>query len=489
MKRSGSQSSSSSHSVTWTERNAFPLYEDLFYRPPMSEATAYAPKILDGLTREDENEGSMRALLDEMRDWYEQSEESESRFCKPLPPPPVEESDDEDAIRKPFGAARALRKVLESNEQFLPIPPTPPLRLKTSIPSTSSTATLEPKTPTSFPAPHRPFADVPQSPISEAFVEAPIPFPHLTSSVRTRSSSLPLGQPPPSLKAVRSEANFHRPPPLKPSSKSLGTVQDHVLLHPSFNKSFSAPSTPTASGFTQAKADKHSHPLSVNHSPYNILCDPFAREGSQLRNATYSRWSLSTAAQDDIPPLTPLSRSHPNTPWKRLPRSPSRLGLGMSFAKFDIMKLVRLPSRIGNRKRLVIKGAEALNESSVQSIRNWCEVFGAVDRISQKHGEVHVHFRNRAMADRVSLFQFYVVALATFFVTFRLTYSSSVSSAFAICISTQRGSHCARVRSTPLTRASAIVGMPHSRECSDTWRWLRLAGLRKLIEAKVILQF
>ncbi|KAL5514433.1 hypothetical protein ACEPAG_2521 [Sanghuangporus baumii] len=473
MKRSGSRSSSSSHSVTWTERNAFPSYEDLFYRPPMPEAKAYTPKILDSLTGEDENEGPIRALLDEMRDWYEQSEESESRFCKPLPPPPVEESDDDDAIRKPFGAARALRKVLELDEQFLPIPPTPPLRLKTSIPSTPSTATLEPKTPTSFPIPHRPFADVPQSPISEAFVEASIPYPHLTSAVRTRSSSLPLGRPPPTLKAVRSEANFRRPPPLKPSSKSLGMVQDHVLLHPGFNKSFSAPSTPTASEYIQAKADKHSHLFDVNHSPYNVLSDPFAREGSQLRSATYSRWSLSTAAQDDIPPLTPLSRSHPNTPWKGLPRSPSRLGLGMSFTKFDIMKLVRLPSRIGNRKRLIINGAEAHNEFAVRSIKDWCEVFGAVDRVSQKNGEVHVHFRNRAMADRVSLFQFYVVALATFFVTFRLTYSSSVSSAFAICIHSNVTNGFS-LRSCPINSAITCLGY-----CS----------LRKFIEAKVILQF
>lgn len=88
MKRSGSQSSASSRSVTWTERNEFPSYEDLFYRPSISESEACEPVIMDGFVCQ-EDEGPIRALLDEMRDWYEgQSEEAESRIHKVLYPFP-----------------------------------------------------------------------------------------------------------------------------------------------------------------------------------------------------------------------------------------------------------------------------------------------------------------------------------------------------------------------------------------------------------------
>lgn len=373
----------------------FPSYEDLFYQPPVPDVDQ-EPKVMNGFLHDDDEEGTIRDFLDEMRDWYlEQSEESVSRFQKPLPPPPVEESDDEDAIRKPFGAARALRKrIAESNEHFPTINSTSPLRLKTSTPSTPSTFSTEPKTPT-LAVPFRPFADVPQSPISEVSVVSPYVSQPLQSSVRARSSSLS------ALKASRSEMHLRRPPPLKPSSKSLGAVNDHVLLHPGFNKSFSAPNTPTAAEFMQAKAERQLHAPNVRHLPYGNPSNHLGPVDARLRAAT-SCWSLSTAAQDDNSPPSPLSPVQPETPRKGLPRSPSRLGLNLSFSKFDFTKLVRFPSRSNNKKRLVIKGVASGAEAAVQSVKQWCEVYGAVDRLSQKaNGEIHVHFRNRAVADRV----------------------------------------------------------------------------------------
>ncbi|THH06865.1 hypothetical protein EW145_g3787 [Phellinidium pouzarii] len=413
MKRSTSQSSASDYSDTFDD-SEFPSYEDLFYRPPMPDnpdnpncPQSPAQVVLDNRVCEDENEGTIRELLNEMRDWIlEHPSEVGRRLQKPLPPSPVA-SDDELPDSAP-ATPRYGKFLSEDDEDHRPTPKPSISALRAKV-STSTSSSQKSLTCTAFPISRRRFVDVPQSPLSEAFMDSPCPSPRLPRApIRTRSSSMTLCGP--SLLTARSETNLrqHRPPSLKAPFTSLGP--DHIFLKPGFNKSFSAPNTPTAGEFMQMQANPKRHPSlhHVHSLPYSTRTHSghLAPGDFSSRAVTLSRWSLSTSAQDDAPGLLSnqeqrSSQAEAEVAKKGLTRSASRFGLSLSFAKFDIAKFIPFPIRASSRKRLIIQGVKSGDTTAVQSVRQWCEVFGAIDRLSQKpNGEIHIHYRNRAVANR-----------------------------------------------------------------------------------------
>ncbi|KAH8115878.1 hypothetical protein DFH11DRAFT_1243393 [Phellopilus nigrolimitatus] len=366
MRRSESLSSESNSACSgnWNEAKDFPTYEDLFYRPPSLEHSELqrpsGPIVVENRLPDDDNEAPLRALLDEMRDWcVENSDEVFKRLNKPLPAPP--ESDDEHAYDP-----SAPRRTYSKDADFHVTPSSS----NSTTPSSSPSRLL--RTPTSSPILRRPFADVPQSPTCDAFIDSPCPSPALPqASVRARSISMT----PPI--TTRSEVilNQRRPPPLQASSASLGP--DRMLLKAGFNKSFSAPSTPTAMEFLHAKTDRQSRRM--QQLPYGAAPGHLMPGDFSVRGATHSRWSLSTAGQDDIPVVSPNTGSlSPQTRGENMKRSivrsPSRVSLGLSFAKFELGRIMRFPSRSGSRKRLIVQGVIAGDEPAVQCVKEWCEV-------------------------------------------------------------------------------------------------------------------
>ncbi|KAI5119074.1 hypothetical protein M0805_005492 [Coniferiporia weirii] len=241
MKRSGSQSSTSDYSINILD-SEFPSYEDLFYRPPMpmpslslsgpyphSHPRTAEPigLLLDNRVRGDENEGPLRELLDEMRDWFieHSASEAERRLHKPLPAPPAVER----VARRPYVRAHAHTAPVVAVADSYPYPYTDDdesdddhqltpkashsglhTRAAAAYYAHPAPAPASQKMPTpasaspnaAFPILRRHLADVPHSPFSDAFVDSsPCPSPSASSAVfpqsrlRPRSSSMTLCAP------------------------------------------------------------------------------------------------------------------------------------------------------------------------------------------------------------------------------------------------------------------------------------------------------
>ncbi|PAV19174.1 hypothetical protein PNOK_0601800 [Pyrrhoderma noxium] len=228
-----SRSSSRSHHVD------FPSYEDLFYRPPSAsfpDFTRTGDAQFDALGMattttlcDEEHEAPIRALLDEMRDWY--CEQDFERRQKPLPPPPAEpESDVEDAVtqRRP-----RRRRDLSPGDVLKPPP-----RISSRSNLRASDANEA--------APVSPTSTVPTDNIS---MVSPTPLAAVnvtnTRKVTTQKSRLPLTNTPPLRLPPRSrcKSSPHTPPlsplcptsPMTPSPLTPVSPRTPVAPHPYAN--------------------------------------------------------------------------------------------------------------------------------------------------------------------------------------------------------------------------------------------------------------